>query len=251
LKAQLCLPYVSLLGKGVSEFLSTDSNLYMCLDDVLEGRMPEYQKVFSCLDAKQQSHTYLWRFSLLKLDASSEDISNRRLLMMGMPLSESSLDDRREWLAHHDIETTLLNAKGFVFSLEQFLKADNKLANESLSQLIVFRLPAILLDESIVSRLHLLKVIHRFYAAFSSSQSGSDSNSLFSRIEENEFAFVSMGNADSRTLESLKHFLNKEFEGFLVKNSHQSIDVSAFIIKPNDSYALDVLANARKQYALN
>ena len=256
LKVQLCLPYISLIGRDISDFLKSDSDLKARLDDVLDGRITEYQQQLSCDDSKHQSHSYLWRFSVLKSSKVTDDVSGRRLLMMGMPLSEPSLDHTRNWLAHHDIETTFLNAKGFMVSLGKILMSENKLTHKEPSQLILFRLPAKLLDESIVSRLHFLKSINQFYAEFSQPQSVCTSCSLFSRIEDNEFAFVYEGdfvsdsslNSASNIVEALRQFLNKAFGGFLVANADQTLDVSSYILNQYDLYPLDVLAKARKQY---
>ncbi|MFT6029038.1 MAG: hypothetical protein ACI8O8_000769 [Oleiphilaceae bacterium] len=254
LKAQLCLPLVSLIGRDIAGFLKSDIALKACLDDVLDGRLAEYQLVLSCDDYMHQSHTYLWRFSLLKSSEVSEDASVRRLLMMGMPLSEPSLDDTRDWLAHHDIETTFLNAKGFMASLATTIKLETKLTHQEPSQLILFRLPAKLLDKSIVSRLYFLKSINQFYAEFSQYQSGSASNSLFSRIDDNEFAFVYSGGSSSDSLlnlvEDLRLFLNKVFGDFLERNTCQALEIASYIPNKGDLYPLDVLANARKQYDL-
>tara|TARA_R110001592_G_scaffold10098_2_gene52597 strand:- start:5083 stop:7080 length:1998 start_codon:yes stop_codon:yes gene_type:complete len=249
LKAQLCLPYVGLIGKDILSFLESDIGLRSRLEDVLEGRIAEYQQALACHDASHKGHTYLWRFSLLKVGDVSEDASSRRLLMMGMPLSDTSLDDRRDWLAHHDIETTFLNSKGFISSLGKTLTRQNKSPKDEPSHLMLFRLPAILLDESLVSHLYFLKIINQFYAEFTLPVCAS--NVLFSRIEDNEFAFVYKGGSASKIVEQLRQFLNKEFGDFLVDTGNQAFDVSSYLLVRDDLYPLDVLDNARKQYALN
>jgi hypothetical protein len=246
LKTQLCLPYVSLIGRDITDFLKSESGLKARLEDVLDGRIAEYQQLLSCHDYKHQSHTYLWRFSLLKSSEVSEDASARRLLMMGMPLSEPSLDDTRKWLAQHDIETTLLNAKGFVASLAKILTKQNKLPQGELTHLILFRLPAILLDESVVSRLHFLKIINQLYTEFTSLDSVS--NSLFSRIEDNEFAFVCCGDPVLNIAEAVRRLLYHAFGDFLVEASYPDIELSSTLLMQDGRYPLDVIAKARKAY---
>ena len=251
LKAQLCLPYVSLLGKEVFALLSLDSNLQTRLMDVLDGNIPEYQYRASCQDDKQQSHTFLWRFSLLKANSYSEDTELRQLLVIGMPLSEPSLDDQREWLAHHDLETTLLNAKGFRSLLDkrlttQDLHATDKLSTAKSGYLVLVRLPAFLLNESQVSRLHLLKAIQHLYAIFSNLEP--KQTSLFSRLEENEFAFVYDGDDVSSLLKELRNFLFQALDGFLTKVPATDLNIASYLIQAEDCYALDVLAKTRTVY---
>ena len=102
-------------------------------------------------------------------------------------------------------------------------------------------------------------MINEFNAEFSQYQSDSASNSLFSRIDDNEFAFVYMRdsastsslNSESNTVESLRQFLNKAFGDFLEGNAGQAIEVSRYILNQDDLYPLDVLARTRKQYILS
>ncbi len=251
LKQQLCLPYARIIGQDIADFLQADRSVKLRLEDVVEGRLSHYELTAQCYDAHNNSHTYWWRFSAIQNGAGEDGLACRRLLMMGMPLAEPSRDSQRQWLEEHDLETSLLNAKGFSNVLQTYLDGNvSWKASAALpcpAKLVLLRLPALMLDESRVLRLQYLRFIEELVTTMERLVSADQASLMMARLDTNEFAFLLTGSDLEKLPVQLECYLVKAIAK-LINEQQRLFFLACRVIASGDVYPSDVLFETRKLY---
>ena len=241
LKVELGLPMASVVGHNINSLIvDADIAFNSRLTDISNGVLSEYFHTAKCKDDQGNSHTYRWRYSVLPIGYQIGRDTNQRLLMMGQPLSEPSQDDQRRWCQEHDLDTALLNSKGFLRCLNEILSEGEERKQK---HLVLICFPANLLDPNCIDRLHFLRFVHDFL-----STQDNDKVCLQSRLEDNEFALMIQDSDVETILVNLEKHIAQGLLNLVGPKRPLSYQLATYQLSTSDRYALDVLARVRERY---